>query len=148
MLLELIAGKACSFKGEFQDASAFCHDGEEVIDYAKKELIKNGFEGYGNEVLYNGRTGKPFKSQIFMGIGYYQRLKHLVSEKMHARGKGDVQLMTRQPCAGRSKDGGLRFGELFFQSRCKNSASVLYSMQHIQIAGTCEKMIFSSTLIY
>jgi len=83
-----------------------------IVNYTAERLVEQGYEAHGNEILMNGMTGLPFNARIFMGIGYYQRLKHLVADKIHVRGKGDVQMLTRQPCAGRSKEGGLRFGEM------------------------------------
>ena len=67
--------------------------------------------GTGTEVLYNGFTGEPM-GEYFIGPVYYQRLKHLVDEKMHARATGSVTTLTRQPLEGRTRDGGLRFGEM------------------------------------
>jgi hypothetical protein len=80
---------------------SLCHD-----------LVKNGFSPSGKETFCNGMTGETFEAQIFMGPTYYHRLKHLVSAKIHARNHGSLQAMTRQPVEGRSRDGGLRFGEM------------------------------------
>jgi DNA-directed RNA polymerase II subunit RPB2 len=68
------------------------------------------FEEHGNEVLYSGFTGKQLNTKIFIGPTYYQRLKHMVEDKIHSRANGPMVLLTRQPAEGRSRDGGLRFG--------------------------------------
>jgi len=112
MLMELVCGKACAFDGQTQDATAFCHPGEDCVASAAESLKERGFEPMGYENMTNGMTGESFKCQMFMGLGYYQRLKHLVSEKCHARARGDVEMLSRQPCAGRSRAGGLRLGEM------------------------------------
>jgi len=108
-LLECILGKVCLFKGCYGDATAF--NGTKVKDIGE-ELEKYGFSKAGTEVLYNGKTGEQIATKIFIGPTYYQRLKHLVADKVHSRGTGPYNLMTRQPAEGRSREGGLRIGEM------------------------------------
>jgi DNA-directed RNA polymerase subunit B' len=108
-LLELLAGKYGSLAGEKIDASAFSGMKEESI---RKEMRKLGFRDDGKETLYDGRTGKKFEVMIFTGVTYYMKLDHMVADKIHARSKGPVTLLTRQPTEGRSKRGGLRLGEM------------------------------------
>jgi DNA-directed RNA polymerase II subunit RPB2 len=112
MLLEMQSGKVCALKGSFQDASPFDQNGLELIKEMEKELVGLGYEAQGKEILMNGFTGEPFEARIFIGPAYYQRLKHLVANKIHARNYGNIQLLSRQPCAGRSREGGLRYGEM------------------------------------
>jgi DNA-directed RNA polymerase II subunit RPB2 len=108
-VLECVCGKIDAIKGVFSDATPF---NKISINEVTATLEKLGFNGYGYETLYNGTTGKPFRTMIFIGPTYYQRLKHLVSEKIHARSIGAMQMSTRQPLEGRSVDGGYRFGEM------------------------------------
>ena len=110
-LLECVSGKVGSLQGKIKDATAFDHQGP-AIDEIFEELHQLGYQRYGNEMLMNGFTGKPMKYAIFMGPTYYQRLKHMVDDKIHSRARGPVQVLTRQPVEGRSRDGGLRTGEM------------------------------------
>lgn len=108
-LIECIAGKAAAIDGERKNATCFDHDTPEEIE---KQLKAVGYESRGTETMYCGFTGKPLEAKIFIGPTYYQRLKHMVADKIHSRAKGPIQILTRQPVEGRSRDGGLRFGEM------------------------------------
>ena len=111
-ILECLGSKSGAIKSKFRDCTAFSKNSTNIISHLQKELFDCGFERNGNEVLYSGITGQPLKAKIFFGPVYYQRLKHLVGDKIHARAQGNVQSLTRQPLEGRSRDGGLRFGEM------------------------------------
>jgi len=109
-LIECILGKTGTILGMNGDSTPFTD-----IDPKKiSDILSNicGFEEYGNEVLYNGLTGEQLLVNIFMGPTFYQRLKHMVIDKYHSRSTGPVVLLTRQPAEGRTRDGGLRFGEM------------------------------------
>jgi DNA-directed RNA polymerase subunit B' len=108
-LLEMLGGKAACYTGKFADATAFNGDKE---DEFKKTMKENGLDEFGEEVLYDATTGEPMKAKIYIGVIYYQKLHHLVSNKMHVRSRGPVQLLTHQPTEGRAREGGLRFGEM------------------------------------
>lgn len=72
------------------------------------QLHEIGYQRHGNETLYNGQTGRRLPAKIFFGPTYYQRLKHMVDDKIHSRARGPVTMLTRQPLEGRSREGGLR----------------------------------------
>jgi DNA-directed RNA polymerase II subunit RPB2 len=122
-LMECVLGKACSINGTYGDSTPFSSSSTnnaaericELLASAGMKSAENGGSAYertGWEQLYSGFTGEPIKAKIFMGPTYYQRLKHMVSDKMHSRAHGHVTTLTRQPLEGRSRDGGLRFGEM------------------------------------
>ena len=109
-LIECLMGKVGGLKGNMYDASPFTRISADSIG----DMLQNdcNFERYGNEVLYNGRTGEQLRVSIFIGPTYYHRLKHMVRDKIHSRSTGPYQLLTRQPAEGRARDGGLRIGEM------------------------------------
>ena len=110
-LMECVLGKSCVLEGKFGDSTPFTSSSEDTSKKICERLQMNGYNGTGTEMMYNGFTGEPI-GEVFIGPVYYQRLKHLVSDKIHARAKGPVTTLTRQPLEGRSRDGGMRFGEM------------------------------------
>eukprot|EP00026_Physarum_polycephalum_P001110 Phypoly_transcript_01111.p1 GENE.Phypoly_transcript_01111~~Phypoly_transcript_01111.p1 ORF type:complete len:1127 (+),score=213.78 Phypoly_transcript_01111:267-3647(+) len=108
-LVECLLGKVSANTGDEGDATPFT---EVTVEGISELLHKCGYQMRGNEVLYNGMTGRKMEAMIFFGPTYYQRLKHMVDDKIHSRARGPVQILTRQPVEGRSRDGGLRFGEM------------------------------------
>jgi len=109
MMMESICGKAASFRGKRFDGSAFVG---EKMDEVKEVMDAHNFKYSGKEIMYDGRTGKAFPVDVFIGVVYYQKLHHMVADKIHARARGQVQMLTKQPTEGRARGGGLRFGEM------------------------------------
>jgi DNA-directed RNA polymerase II subunit RPB2 len=108
-LKETLLGKVLVELGLFGDGTSF---GDLDVDDISKKLLSLGYESSGNELLYNGLTGEQVECSVFMGPVFYQRLKHMVNDKQHSRSIGPMVNLTRQPAEGRSRDGGLRFGEM------------------------------------
>ena len=108
-LVETVFAKLCSIEGCTGDGTPFINfDINPVYD----KLETHGYEKYGNEILYNGKTGEQIRTEIFFGPVFYYRLKHMVDDKINARGMGPKTQLTRQPTQGRSANGGLRIGEM------------------------------------
>jgi DNA-directed RNA polymerase II subunit RPB2 len=108
-LVECLLGKVVVFQGCEGDATPFT---DVTVDEISKRLHSMGYQKEGNEALYQGHTGRPLNSRVFIGPTFYQRLKHLVDDKVHSRARGPTAMLTRQPLEGRGRDGGLRMGEM------------------------------------
>ena len=119
-LKETILAKVLLELGLFGDGTSF---GELDVDSICKLLLDVGYEAHGNELLYNGMTGEQHEVAVFTGPVFYQRLKHMVNDKQHSRAIGPMVNLTRQPAEGRSRDGGLRFGEMERDAMISHGAS-------------------------
>ncbi|KAI7998840.1 DNA-directed RNA polymerase III subunit 2 [Camellia lanceoleosa] len=113
-MIELLGSKAGVSSGKFHYGSAFGEPSGHAdrVEAISETLVKHGFSYSGKDFIYSGITGLPLQTYIFMGPIYYQKLKHMVLDKMHARGSGPRVMITRQPTEGRSRNGGLRVGEM------------------------------------
>ncbi len=140
-LKETVLGKVLIELGLFGDGTSF--NDFDVKDICK-ELQKLGYESQGNELLYNGLTGEQHECSVFMGPVFYQRLKHMVNDKAHSRSNGPMVNLTRQPAEGRSREGGLRFGEMERDCMVSHGASRftrgrLYDASDKYSVHTCKK---------
>jgi len=109
-LMETLLSKVGCMTGCLGDGSPFS---ETTVDDLATILRDNyGMEPYGNEIMYNGYTGRQMETSIFIGPCYYQRLRHCSADKMHSRASGPLVMLTRQPAEGRAREGGLRLGEM------------------------------------
>ncbi|XP_022951240.1 DNA-directed RNA polymerase I subunit 2 isoform X1 [Cucurbita moschata] len=166
MLMESVAAKGGCLNGEFINATPFkssvkkTNAGDEesktesLVDELGSTLVKKGFNYHGVEVLYSGVYGTELTCEIFIGPVYYQRLRHMVSDKYQVRSTGTVDQVTRQPIKGRKKGGGIRFGEMERDSMLAHGASYLlhdrlHTCSDHHIADVCSLCgsILTSTLV-
>jgi len=119
-LKETLLGKVLLELGLFGDGTSF---GDLDVKTISKALMEVGYEAHGNEILYDGLTGQQIECSVFIGPVFYQRLKHMVNDKQHSRAIGPMVNLTRQPAEGRSRDGGLRFGEMERDAMISHGAS-------------------------
>ena len=108
-LLECLLGKLCCLEGRAGDGTPFSGVSVEAVG---AQLLRHGFHDRGNETLFHGATGEPLATTVFVGPVHYQKLRHMVACKVHARSRGPRALLTHSPLEGRSRDGGLRVGEM------------------------------------
>ena len=134
-LKETLLGKVLLELGLFGDGTSF---GELDVYTIRNELLKLGYENNGNELLYNGLSGEQIESEIFMGPAFYQRLKHMVNDKQHSRSIGPMVNLTRQPAEGRSRDGGLRFGEMERDCHDGSTPITLTNGLSVRLDSLCE----------
>ncbi|KAK0563612.1 hypothetical protein OC861_004726 [Tilletia horrida] len=113
MLIESMAGKAGAMHGLAQDATPWTFSEDDTpVEYFGEQLKAAGYNYVGNEPMYSGITGQEFAADIYLGVVYYQRLRHMVNDKFQVRTTGPVHQLTRQPIKGRKRAGGIRFGEM------------------------------------
>jgi len=143
-LIECLLGKTASMSGELGDSTAFSSASINPINKISGELKSLGYERHGNERMYCGYTGEMLEAEVFIGPTYYQRLKHLVKDKIHSRSKGNVTMMHHQPSEGRSRDGGLRTGEMERDSLISHGGAAFiqetfFDMSDVYQVNVCNK---------
>lgn len=148
-LMELLSGKIGALSGKIMDGTGFQNT---KIEDLEQQLVELGFRYDGKETLYNGITGKMLEVKIFVGTMYYQKLKYMVSNKMHARASGKVTLLTRQPIEGRAKGGALRLGEMEQEALVAHGASLLLKERYdsdkviIHVCAKCGYIAVEDTI--
>lgn len=141
-LMECLMGKVCTIKGTYGDATPFS---DLTVDQIADELEGLGMERYGNEILYDPRTGEQMNTLIFMGPTFYQRLKHMTCDKQHSRAaNGPIVSLTRQPAEGRAREGGLRIGEMEVECNLAHGISSFLKERLVEMSDnyrifTCKK---------
>jgi DNA-directed RNA polymerase II subunit RPB2 len=127
-LNEMLSSKVGGLKGMFMDGTSFT--GIDITD-VEDMLEKLGYHRSGEEYMYNGMTGNMMKTRVFFAPAFYQRLKHLVDDKMHSRAEGRTTILTRQAAEGRARKGGLRLGEMERDALVAHGVSMFLQEKHM-----------------
>ena len=142
MLIESLAGKSGALHGLAQDSSPWRFDEKYTAgDHFGKQLLAAGYNYHGNEPMYSGITGQEFAADIYTGVVFYQRLRHMVNDKFQVRTTGPVTPMTGQPIKGRSKGGGIRVGEMERDALLAHGCAYLLQDRLMNCSDYCRQWV-------
>lgn len=142
MFVESLAGKAGALHGLAQDSTPFKFDEENTAaDYFGHQLMKAGYNYHGNEPMYSGITGEELGADIYLGVVYYQRLRHMVNDKYQVRTTGPVVPTTGQPIKGRKRGGGIRVGEMERDALLAHGTAFLLQDRLLNCSDYCKAWV-------
>uniref|UniRef100_A0A183AFH6 DNA-directed RNA polymerase n=1 Tax=Echinostoma caproni TaxID=27848 RepID=A0A183AFH6_9TREM len=139
MMIEFLAGKSAALTGKRVDATSFqwTEDNPPFTDYCE-ELAKHGFNYWGTEMMMSGCNGRQLEAHIYIGVVYYQRLRHMVADKYQVRAQGRFDPILRQPIKGRKLGGGIRLGEM--ERDCLLSQGLTFTLQDRMVDSNCDSV--------